>query len=361
MSRILIVDDRPTNRDLVRTVLSSLGHSVVEAHDAAAAFVALGDHAPDLVIADVIMPTMDGYEFVREMRAEPATSKIPVIFYSAHYLADEARPVSDALGVVGVVNKTGDIRMLIEAVDRALGAAPTEPIDIDDDELDRERFRLLNAKLLEKIGELEEKDGVARDLHDIVIQRLFAVGMQLQSLRSHVDEGHRERLDSITAEMDETIGDIRNTIHALKSNDITHDLRVKVQRLIDQTPAILGFRAALHIVGPINTLVPDSAHSDIVATLRESLSNAARHAHASRVTVEVMVSSDEFRMTIVDNGRGLPTGRRESGLANLRARAEGLGGTMTATSGTGSAPGTGIAWTIPLTAGVGARPPDALI
>jgi signal transduction histidine kinase len=347
MSRILVVDDRPTNRDLVRTVLSHRGHDVVEADDAAHAFELLRQELPDLIITDVLMPAMDGYEFVRALRSRPATSTMPVIFYSAHYLEEEARPIAEALGVLGVVTKSGDILALVEAVEAALDAAPPHAPPIDDGALDRDRMRVLNAKLLDKIAQLEEKDSIARDLHDVVIQRLFAVGMRLESLRPHVAETHGDRLDVITAEMNETIGDIRNTIHALKSVDGRPDLRVQILQLVEQSPAILGFRAGLHISGPINTLIGDGALVDIVATVREALSNAARHAGASRVDVELDAAADEFVLRICDNGRGLPAERTESGLANLRARAELLGGRMTATSGANGR-GTCITWTIPI-------------
>jgi signal transduction histidine kinase len=157
--------------------------------------------------------------------------------------------------------------------------------------------------------------------------------------------------------MNETIGDIRNTIHALKSVDVRPDLRVQIHRIVEQSPAILGFRAGLHIAGPVNTLVAEPAHADIVATVREALSNAARHAHASRVDVELSAAADEFVLQVSDNGRGLPATRTESGLANLRARAERLGGTMII-GGNVDGRGTRITWTIPISTTSGAPSTD---
>jgi signal transduction histidine kinase len=357
VSKILVVDDRPTNRELVQAVLGHRGHSVIEADDAAHAFELLRQDLPDLIITDVLMPAMDGYEFVRALRSRPATRAMPVIFYSAHYLEEEARPIAAALGVVGVVTKTGDIHALVEAVEGALGAAPSPVAAIDHEALDRERLRVLNAKLIDKIGQLEEKDSIARDLHDVVIQRLFAVGMRLESLRPHVAESHGDRLDVITAEMNETIGDIRNTIHALKSVDARPDLRVQVCKIVEQSPAILGFRAGLKIAGPINSLIGEPAYADIVATLREALSNAARHAQASRVDVELTAAASEFSLRVIDDGRGLPRRRVDSGLANMLARAERLGGTMTALAGRDGR-GTCITWTVPIAPDGPGRPGD---
>jgi CheY-like chemotaxis protein len=126
MSRIMVVDDRPVNRDLVRTVLGYRGHTIIEADDAAYAFELLRREPPDLIVTDVLMPAMDGYEFVRALRANTSTHAMPVIFYSA-YLSEDARAVAAALGVTGVVTKSGDIGALVEAVDAALVAAPPAP------------------------------------------------------------------------------------------------------------------------------------------------------------------------------------------------------------------------------------------
>jgi CheY-like chemotaxis protein len=135
MSRIMVVDDRPANRDLVRAVLTHRGHTIIEADDAAYAFELLRRQPPDLIVTDVLMPAMDGYEFVRALRADASTRAMPVIFYSA-YLSDEARPLAATLGVVGVVTKSGDIGALLDAVDAALNAAPEAP---DHEEPERKR------------------------------------------------------------------------------------------------------------------------------------------------------------------------------------------------------------------------------
>jgi CheY-like chemotaxis protein len=123
MSRIMVVDDRPANRDLVRAIFSYRGHTIIEAEDAAYAFELMRRDRPDLIVTDVLMPAMDGYEFVRALRANPSTQAIPVILYSA-YLSEDAGPVAASLGVVGMVTKSGDIGALIDAVDAALAAAP---------------------------------------------------------------------------------------------------------------------------------------------------------------------------------------------------------------------------------------------
>ena len=91
MSTILVVDDRPTNREFAATLLGYKGHVVLEAADGAEALEAVRIHRPDLVIADVLMPLMDGYEFVRRLREDPAARETRVVFWTAHYLEAEAQ------------------------------------------------------------------------------------------------------------------------------------------------------------------------------------------------------------------------------------------------------------------------------
>jgi len=118
MATVLVVDDRPVNRDLVRTVLGYYGHQTLEANDGAEALALLRSQHTDLVLTDVVMPGMDGYQLARAIRSDPASQRIPVLFYTANYLAKEA-----AHEVSRIVPKTGDLTALIEAVEDALSEA----------------------------------------------------------------------------------------------------------------------------------------------------------------------------------------------------------------------------------------------
>lgn len=173
MATVLIVDDRPVNRDLVRTVLGYQGHATIEAASGSEALQVLHDHKPDLVVSDVLMPGMDGYELARAIRADALIRDVPVLFYTANYVESEIRPIAAAVGVDRIVSKSGDLTELVQAIDDALGtAAPPLPQTMpSEEEFSREHLRVLNAKLLEKITELEE----AARLHQMV-ESIVAVG-----------------------------------------------------------------------------------------------------------------------------------------------------------------------------------------
>jgi len=154
MATILIVDDRESNRELLTTLLGYRNHRTVEACDGAEGLERARKERPDLIITDILMPTMDGYEFTRRLRADPAFAATPVVFYSAHYLMQEARQLAAKCGVEYVVAKPAEPEELLRTVDAALGltpaALPATPIE----EFDREHIRVLTDKLSQQAGEV---------------------------------------------------------------------------------------------------------------------------------------------------------------------------------------------------------------
>src|SRR6202030_669792 len=124
VATILIVDDRPTNREYVATLLGYGGHRLLQAADGAGALATARAEHPDLVIADILMPTMDGYEFVRQLRTDPAIAATRVIFYTAHYHEREARPLAPVCAVSPVLTKPAEPEVVLRTVDAALGVAP---------------------------------------------------------------------------------------------------------------------------------------------------------------------------------------------------------------------------------------------
>lgn len=202
----------------------------------------------------------------------------------------------------------------------------------------------------EQITLLEERDRIARDLHDLAIQRLFATGMTLQSAVRFVDHPKAsERLLRAVDDLDATIKIIRSTIFGLRGHDNDADgdgLRDRVSKVVQDVASALGFKPVLRMEGLLDTEVPDGTADEAVAVLREALSNVARHARASSVEVAAEAAGEEFTLRVVDDGVGIPEGVHHRGLQNLAERAERLGGTMRL--GTPSGGGTSLVWRVPL-------------
>jgi PAS domain S-box-containing protein len=161
MARVLVVDDNEANRELLVTLLGYHGHSVTAAADGRQALDAARRERPDLVITDLVMPVMDGYELIREIRADEALATVPAIFCTANYLENEARPISAALGVRHLVAKPIDPQVMLRAIADALtDGAPI--VAVPTDQFQREHQRAVSAKLADTVGELEHIEAALR-------------------------------------------------------------------------------------------------------------------------------------------------------------------------------------------------------
>jgi len=178
---------------------------------------------------------------------------------------------------------------------------------------------------------LEDRDRIARDLHDHVIQRLFGAGLTVESVATSLrDSAAGEQLTQVVGDIDDTIRQIRSSIFRLRGPIAvgTSQVRIRLLDLIGELSPLLGFEPQVTFTGSVDLLVTDEMLDDLEAVLREGLTNVARHAKASRVQVSVVVAAGELRTEIIDNGVGLSNSSRRSGLANLRDRAVGHGGTF---------------------------------
>lgn len=202
----------------------------------------------------------------------------------------------------------------------------------------------------EEVALLEDRDRIARDLHDLAIQRLFATGMTLQSAERFVtDPQAADRLIRAVDDLDETIKIIRSTVFGLRAHDGTGPpagLRARALREVEQAGKSLGFAPALRLEGLVDTDVPQAIADEVVAVLAEALSNTARHSGATAVTVGLEVAAHRCRLAVADDGKGLGTGHEGNGLRNMRERAEQLGGGFNALSPPEG--GTRVTWDVPL-------------
>ncbi|MFK5635054.1 MULTISPECIES: sensor histidine kinase [unclassified Ornithinimicrobium] len=175
---------------------------------------------------------------------------------------------------------------------------------------------------------LEDRDRIARDLHDLVIQRLFAVGLTLQGASRRANPEVVERLEGAVAELDQTIRDIRATIFELRHRPGAGSFRADLRQLVESYASTLGFAPVVQLVGPLDTAADDEVQTQVLMVVREALSNVARHAHATSVVVEVEADTDVLTVSVRDDGVGLSDSAGESGLGNVRARATERGGSV---------------------------------
>ena len=198
----------------------------------------------------------------------------------------------------------------------------------------------------DRLQMLEDRERIGRNLHDTVIQRLFAVGMQLQAGLAGDASQQRGRVEKAIDEIDATIKEIRTSIFAL-STPPAQGLRHEILTLVDGYAERAGIEAHVVFDGPVDTAITPTTAKEVLAVTREAVSNVVRHANATRVDVTIGVADDRLDVCIADDGDGIdPAQTRRSGLANLTRRAEELSGSCTVAT---SSAGTAITWRVPVT------------
>ncbi|MGY1582313.1 GAF domain-containing protein [Streptomyces sp. MN13] len=255
-----------------------------------------------------------------------------------------AVPIGSGDGVRGVV------LLVREAGQAAFSRHRTEPLESFAGQAAVAMELAERRRDAERIAVLQDRDRIARDLHDLAIQRLFATGMTLQSAGRFIEHpGAAERVTRAVDDLDETIKIIRSTIFGLRSrgNGAGTGLRARAARVVGEAAPVLGFSPSLRMDGLLDTRVPKETADHVVAVLSEALTNVARHARAGRADVVLETDARELRLEVSDDGVGIPAEGRRSGLRNMAERAAQLGGELTWT--TPPSGGTRLCWRVPVT------------
>lgn len=209
-----------------------------------------------------------------------------------------------------------------------------------------------SVRLHHRVAELsviEDRERIARDLHDSVIQRLFAVGLLLQGVGARIDDPEvADRLDQAVDDLDDTVRHIRTSIFELQRRRLPgRSVRQEVLDLVAEAGEQLGTEPLVHFDGPIDSIVPEPVADHLLAVAREALTNVVKHAGTPKVEVSLTARDDGVTLTILDEGIGLPEGAGGGhGLPNLRSRAEELGGLCRIERR--DPVGTQVVWSVPL-------------
>jgi len=193
-----------------------------------------------------------------------------------------------------------------------------------------------------------DRDRIARDLHDVVIQRIFAAGLSLQSIQRFTNDAKAlERIAMVTEELDGTIREVRRTIHSLSGVSPTKEtLNSRILSAIKEKTEWLAFSPGVNLSGPLNEDIGVLLSESLLAVISEGLSNAVRHSGATSIDVSVKVGQGQVKLRISDNGQGFSGPVKRSGLDNLKQRAKTCGGRMALSSVPGG--GTRLVWSAPI-------------
>ena len=212
-----------------------------------------------------------------------------------------------------------------------------------------EAQRRLSA-VQEQLALMSERERIGRDLHDVVLQHLYGIGLRLQTIAAAAPPHVTSRVDEVVDDVDRVISEVRSIVFTLSSAPDSDSLGQQLTDVVSQARRVLGFSPTLRLDGPVETVLGADATNDLIASMREALSNVSRHAEASAANVLVAVADGSVVMTVTDNGIGLPGDssqlRAGHGLNNLRQRAEARGGSCELDSGP-DGQGTSLRWSVP--------------
>jgi signal transduction histidine kinase len=200
----------------------------------------------------------------------------------------------------------------------------------------------------EQIAVFSDRDRIARDLHDLVIQRVFAAGLSIQSLRRYMTDGSgAATIQTVTDELDETIRELRNTIYSLSDSETGKELlSSRILQTVRSSTQSLPFVPLLTLTGAIDAVRDEETAANVLAVITEGLSNSVRHSGADSIRVTVSVDDGHVTVHIQDNGGGFTAAAPGNGLTNMEHRARSMGGTLNVLSAPES--GTSLTWTAPV-------------
>jgi signal transduction histidine kinase len=361
MARVLVVDDRTANRELLVTMLRHGGHETVEAAGGSEALRAVRAEVPDLVITDIVMPGMDGYELVRQLRAEPGIEQPRVVFCTATYLADQAQELAAACGIHHVIEKPVDPVTFLDTVRQALGSAYDGAPVSDDESFDQVHLRLVNQKLLEKVMELEaanlerrrllaglvraqedERSRIASDIHDDSIQIMAAVALRLEMMGEDLtDPEQHEALADLAARVGKAVSRLRRLIFDLSPRSLeSGGLAGAIEAYLGEIAAETGFR--WRVEGDRRDDLSDEVEVILYRIAQEAIRNAQKHAQAGLIAITLGQTEGGTSLRVADDGVGFDPGEAlrhlpgHLGLASIRERATMAGGHFTLQSAPGA-------------------------
>lgn len=338
----IVVDDNVDDRRLLATVLRSRGIAVTEAAHAGDALQIAQASLPDVIVSDVVLPGMGGFELVRTMLGDDALSSVPVVLCSSYFSAAEGRAAARDLGVVAVVPKPFDAMTMFAAIDRALGA----PRVAGGRPGSEAALRVLNRKLVESLDRVEdltverrdllarvvsseaaERRRLAADVHDDAIQVMLAAALELESMERVVhDDVLLLRCTAVVAEIRGAAGRLRDVLAGLPST-------VPEGVTLAEAVRALGARHPFEtqVTDHLDFAPEEAVFLTLYRVAQEALTNVAKHAEATSVRVRLVASDGGVGLRVSDNGRGcspsLLKGRSgHFGLLSMRERAEIAGG-----------------------------------
>jgi signal transduction histidine kinase len=331
---ILLVDDTPDNLRLLSAMLTDQGYDVRSVRSGSAALMGVQAQAPDLILLDINMPEMNGYEVCQKLKSKPDTKHIPVIFISAlNEVFDKVKAFT--AGGVDYISKPFQVEEVLVRVENQLQLRRLQV------ELERSlaQERALNQRI-EELATLEERNRIARDIHDSLGHALVALNIQMETAITLWKDNPAKAYEFLVEAKQlgsealqatrQSVADMR--FDPLKGKGLTEAIDLLLQEFHRTT----GIQPDCAIA--LNSCLSNQANTILYRIVQEGLTNICKHAHASAVTIQLQQVNNALHLTLQDNGKGFQVDENPSGfgLQGMQERVSALGGQLEITSKPGA-------------------------
>jgi two-component system, sensor histidine kinase and response regulator len=324
---ILLVDDTPDNLRLLSTMLTEQQYEVRSVKSGAAALMGVQGQQPDLILLDINMPGMSGYEVCQRLKENPVTSDIPVIFISAlNEVFDKVKAFS--VGGVDYISKPFQVEEVLVRVENQLSRRRLQL------QLQKalEHERALNQRI-EELAALEERNRIARDIHDSLGHALVALNIQIESVLTLWKDNELDEAYEFLVEAKQlgstALQSVRQSVSAIRSDPLQgKPLAEAITTLTKDFQHTTGINPDCQI--QLSRPLSNQLSTVIYRVVQEALTNICKHANATAVQIHLQFTESGLSLVIQDNGKGfhIDANRSGFGLQGMRERVSGLGGKL---------------------------------
>lgn len=337
---ILLVDDTLDNLRMLTALLRQRGYNVRGVATGTAAIMGAEAQPPDLILLDINMPGMNGYEVCQRLKQSSKTQYIPIIFISAlNEVFDKVQAFT--IGGVDYITKPFQVEEVFARVENQLAIQrlqmqlrqQNEYLQTVESELSRALFqeRLLNEKIAE-MTTLEERHRIARDIHDSLGHALVALNIQLEAALTLWNDAPDQAYESLQESKHlgaEALAAVRTSVTGMRSETLQGDLLEQaLKELIQEFQQATQITPDAHI--DLSFPFPNAVNVTVYRIMQESFTNICKHAEATAVNLSLQTSANDLQLTIADNGKGFCPEHKQAGfgLQSMRERVTALGGTL---------------------------------
>ena len=353
---ILLVDDTLDNLRVLTALLRDRGYDVRGVTTGSAALMGTAAQPPDLILLDINMPEMNGYEVCQKLKENPQTQTIPIIFISAlNEVFDKVKAF--AVGGVDYITKPFQVEEVFARIENQLKiqrlqsqlSERNQQLETTQQELRKalERSQTLNDRIAE-MTTLQERNRIARDIHDSLGHALVALNIQIEASLALWQADPKQAIASLREAKQlgsDALAAVRTSVSEIRADALQGQLLEQaLDKLVKEFQQTSRIAPTVEI--DLSYPFPNEVNIAVYRIIQEGFTNICKYAQATQVRLSLKTTPEALQLQLKDNGGGfcqdfsrsakpisdLSTGTG-FGLKGMEERAAALGGQLAIKSG----------------------------